>query len=566
MQVFLVIIYLWHIMSRVKNTTALSKFQGLTDVLKIIINKFLNEKFLNKPVRHKLTLMVMFVASISVVITCISFFIYDIQSKKQSMINELSLLIDVIGKRTAPGMEFSGESFSKKANQNLQDLQSNDSIILSCIYKVNGDILATYSQKRNFSCPVELPKMKANFFQNNLEITRDIKTLNGKKIGDIYVKADMHKIRESLIKLLFLVCILVTVVLIIAYFITREVQKFISIPVFKLTQTTQTITENKNYSNRAKKFYNDEIGNLVDNFNKMLNEVEKRDYELATANEQLEEKVKERTSELTDALKAKSNFLSNMSHEIRTPNHAVLNCSKYIDLGLRNILKKLDEYLQKHPDNLNNDIITDILKTASSCHEDMIRIRKSSQYQSDLLNNILDLSKLGEKKMSFDIKNNDIKPIITNSIISHEGFYKGIKDIQITFEDSSEKIEAEFDCARIAQVVNNLLGNAIKYSNNGNIVIKTNRFKENDGNDFLEFSISDDGIGIPEDELEVIFEKFTESSKTKKQSGGTGIGLAICTEIIIAHNGKIWAENKKPNGSVFKFIIPIKYSEDKQNG
>ena len=122
------------------------------------------------------------------------------------------------------------------------------------------------------------------------------------------------------------------------------------------------------------------------------------------------------------------------------------------------------------------------------------------------------------------------------------------------------------DRERIAQILRNLLINAIKFSSDGgviNILIANSQLSYDSGNlqEAVHVVVQDSGIGVPESELEAIFSPFTQSSKTKTKAGGTGLGLAICKEIVSVHHGKIWASNGKDSGAEFHFIIPISYSK-----
>jgi two-component system sensor histidine kinase ChiS len=116
------------------------------------------------------------------------------------------------------------------------------------------------------------------------------------------------------------------------------------------------------------------------------------------------------------------------------------------------------------------------------------------------------------------------------------------------------------DHFKIAQVIRNLLSNSIKFSPVGKMILitlsDTTLEKKDRVLPALQVSVFDNGIGIPEGELDSIFDKFSQSSKTKTGAGGTGLGLAICKEIIVAHQGRIWGEHNQPQGSVFRFVLP----------
>lgn len=529
---------------------------GCSGNMKNLINNFLN-----KPVKYKLTMMVMAITFTSLTLTCLAFIKYDIDSTKQSMIDELKLVGDIIGKRTAPGMQFIGKENKEKAEENLADLQSKKSVVLACIYKKDGALLAKYGQDNSMTCPVELPKTGSYFINNYLAIYQDINAIGDKTVGSIYIQSDMREIDQHIIQILIGMLVLMAAILSIAFILTQKIQKVISMPVKHLTDTAQEITKSKNYSSRAPRFFNDELGILSDAFNTMLTVVHESDIALKHANEHLEEKVEARTAELNHALQSKSNFLSNMSHEIRTPNHAVMNSSKYVESDLQDILVVLEEY-KNSPNNIEV-AIEKLFNLAKRGLKSATRIRDASNRQGHLLNNILDLSKLGEGKMEMDVKSNDLKMVIQNVITESEGLFKGgSKKLEVVFVEPVIDTKAEFDFLRMTQVISNLLGNAIKYSEQGTITISLSHspleLKDKTQVPGMLCSISDEGIGIPPGELESVFEKFTESSNTKKQSGGTGIGLAICHEIISLHLGKIWAEHNKDKGSAFIFVIPLK--------
>ena len=134
------------------------------------------------------------------------------------------------------------------------------------------------------------------------------------------------------------------------------------------------------------------------------------------------------------------------------------------------------------------------------------------------------------------------------------------RNISIDFKRPKFEDLVEIDQIKLAQVIRNLLSNAIKFSKVGNIIhIELNKNKTG-----LVCNVIDEGIGVPKDELNSVFDKFSQSSKTKTGAGGTGLGLAICQEIISAHRGKIWAENRSEGGMIFSFLLPFKQNLHKK--
>lgn len=226
------------------------------------------------------------------------------------------------------------------------------------------------------------------------------------------------------------------------------------------------------------------------------------------------------------ANKAKSEFLSNMSHELRTPLQGI---NGYSNLAIEKF--KITE----------KAILLDYFKEISSSGRQLLA----------LLNDLLDLSKLESGKTVYVFEKVEISSLISKSISEMQALTKE-KNISIDFEVPKFNDTVEIDQMKIAQVIRNLLSNAIKYSMAGcKIKIKIKSIKNS-----LVFSISDQGIGIPSTDLETIFDKFIQSSRTKTGAGGTGLGLAISKGIIDAHHGKIWAENNPERGATFSLMLP----------
>ncbi len=247
------------------------------------------------------------------------------------------------------------------------------------------------------------------------------------------------------------------------------------------------------------------------------------------------------------ANQTKSEFLANMSHELRTPMHAILSFSNF---GVKKIQtatrEKLENYFQS--------------------------IHQSGQRLLLLLNDLLDLSKLEANKMSLFFEKNDLYAVI-KYCINEQKLHLEERHITIDSHVQTTQTSAVFDHMRLCQVVTNLLSNAIHYSpEGGHIHICLSKDSVRLKNmaqqpcEVLRFQIKDQGIGIPDNELEVIFDKFIQSSKTKNGAGGTGLGLSICREIITHHGGVLHATNNTPlPGALFEFMIPVKATHHRPN-
>ena len=234
---------------------------------------------------------------------------------------------------------------------------------------------------------------------------------------------------------------------------------------------------------------------------------------------------------------AKSSFLANMSHELRTPMHGILSYARF---GLKRFdnapREKLEEYFQEIEDSGNRLL--------------------------GLLNEILDLSRLSSGKMGYGFQTENIVEEVDSVLFEFAGA-AAAKSIRLKKEIPDYPIMVDFDRNRITQVLRNLLSNAVKFSPKDSAIQIEVLPMPDTGSvadiKMVEISIRDRGVGIPEDELLIVFNQFIQSSKTKNEAGGMGLGLAICKQIIEDHFGSIQVQQNQGDGSVFSFVLPAAY-------
>jgi len=254
---------------------------------------------------------------------------------------------------------------------------------------------------------------------------------------------------------------------------------------------------------------------------------------LQRGKDEVEDRVIRRTEQLSQAKQAaesanrtKSEFLANMTHEIRTPLHGILSFAQFgMNKALTARPEKLLDYFEK--------------------------IDTSGQRLLVLLSDLLDLAKMESGRMRYEFKPADLRTVL-RSVLNE--FYSLLADRNITIDyaERDTEVRMALDENRMAQVVRNLLSNAAKFSSDGGRV--GIEVKQDDQG--VRVSIRDHGKGIPEDELEMVFDKFVQSSKTRSGAGGTGLGLSICRQIVEAHQGRIWCENHPEGGAVFHVDLP----------
>jgi len=267
-----------------------------------------------------------------------------------------------------------------------------------------------------------------------------------------------------------------------------------------------------------------------------ISERKKNEEDLRHYRENLEDMVEEQTRDIAEARdaalageRAMSAFLANMSHEIRTPLHGVLS---FAAIGMKKNGKVSEE------------------RIAGFFNE----IKNSGEYLLDILNDLLDLSKLKSGKMKYQYSLSSLINVF-ECVIREFSVLSTDKGLHATINITGDETDVYIDVARITQVVRNLYSNAIKYSDeNSELIFEVDFASPPD----VTFSLANTGTDIPEDELESIFESFSQSSATSTDSGGTGLGLSICKEIVeTGHNGRIFAESRGGNSVRFVVNIPV---------
>ncbi len=274
--------------------------------------------------------------------------------------------------------------------------------------------------------------------------------------------------------------------------------------------------------------------------------------ELRRHRDHLAELVEERTADLLAAKNAaeqashvKSEFLANMSHELRTPLHAILSFAR---LGKDRIGGRV-------PDE----------DSTARAKRYFTRILEAGDRLLALVNDLLDLSKLEAGKMHYELKPCDLIQLVHGAAFEFEALIEE-RQLRLELPPPERQAPAMIDAPRFAQVLRNVLSNAFKFSDKGGLVrLRVEEAEMNGGrraNDPVtsipawRIEVSDNGVGIPEDEVEAVFDKFIQSSKTRTGAGGTGLGLAICREIVAAHRGSIAARNRPEGGAVFEILLP----------
>jgi TMAO reductase system sensor TorS len=376
---------------------------------------------------------------------------------------------------------------------------------------------------------------------------------NGKIIGWVQVVAPLSTVYADWPGYLWMTAAAIAVAMVSAFWFAARLQQQISGPIVNLAQTMRRVSSEEDYTLRVEGCSQGEIGALIDGFNQMLDQIRQRDSRLERYRQYLEQQVEERTVNLAGANRdlqqaiaeattaketaerassAKSEFLARMSHEIRTPMNGVMGMS---------------ELLQ------GTELSARQRRMAQT-------ITRSAEGLLEIINDILDFSKIEAGKLELETIEFALREIVeeTIEILGVRAHAKGL-ELRCVIE-SSVPAAVRGDPVRLRQVLINLAGNAIKFTESGQVSV---RVRALDPQGALRFEVADTGIGISTEAQTQIFSAFSQAdSFTTRKYGGTGLGLAICRQLVGLMGGEIGVHSTQNRGSTFWFEVRLAPAAD----
>lgn len=491
-------------------------------------------------IKDKLTAIVMLTSVTTLFFTGICFLAYEFYTTPQTVATNMESLANVVGNNSTAALTFDDSS---AAEDTLNGLRATPTIVWAHLYTKEGQPFVSF-QRDGSQAPVPSCVQFAGFqrVERFVELCRKIE-LRNQVVGAISLRSDLSDAYARLWNYVLLSVVALLISLLVALLISREAQKRVSRPILDLTAVAIQVSQQQNYSIRARTGNQDEIGTLVKGFNDMLQQIERRDGELKQTQSELRQRVEDLQHEVAERRRAEET-LADKTVELQRSNAELEQFAYVASHDLREPLRMITGYTQLLAKRYRDHVD----RTAQEYIDFAVDGAKRMQA---LIVDLLTYSRVGTKGKAFAPADCELV------------FATTLKSLSIAIEESGARVTHDplpivwCDGAQIGQLLQNLIGNGIKYRNRRVPEIHVSCRREGDA--WL-FSVSDNGIGIDQRYTERIFVIF-QRLHTRDEYPGTGIGLAVCKKIVERHGGRIWLESEPGRGSTFYFTIAARATE-----
>jgi two-component system sensor histidine kinase/response regulator len=632
-------------------------------------------------IRQRLTRIVLVTCGASILVACGILAAYDAIATRRELADSLLQTAQTMAPNTTAGLSFGD---ARAVREVLSSLKAQPNVVSAYVYAPDGSIFAMYVRGAEPAREPGLPPLERDGVHVGLKRAAVYEPilLDGERIGTIFIESDLGRVYARARRSGEILLVVIIVAFLAAYLLALRLQREISEPIVELARVAFARSIRKDFSIRATKRTDDEVGSLVDRFNEMLDQIEARETALQKAHDELEVRVQGRTSELQKeiaerrqtekALEERTAFLDSLIKNTPIgivaidPEDAVQMCNPAFEKLFRYRQKDIcgrrlydlisvsveDPEVQSHRRRLVRGQITHIVtqrrrsdgslvdveaysvplmadgkltgavllyqditerkraeealmrakeaaeaanrakseflanmsheirtpmngiigmtelaldtKLSSEQREYLTMVKLSADSLLTLINDILDFSKIEAGKLELEQVDFPFEQTVgeTAKVLAIRAHQKGLEMAWRVAPGIPERLKG--DANRLRQVLVNLVGNSIKFTERGEITIEVEKESGDAAGMVLHFRIRDTGIGVAKDKQVLIFEAFTQAdSSASRKYGGTGLGLAITTRLVTLMGGRIWLESELGQGSTFHFTARFECADEK---